>query len=225
MVLYMGVNGQTLYIKAEQNVEVNMRDVTLGDLISMECQEKNVVSKLKTCKILKIPEQGPKRCVVSVLKIIACIHEQYPSLEIENLGESDIIVTYEGNKSRSAFMEKIEIVGVTLLSFVGAAFAIMTFNNDSGTTTLFKQIYQMIMGQPSDGYTVLEASYCVGLVVGILLFFNHFGKKRFSVDPTPIEVEMRLYEKDIQTTIIEDYSRKGKELDVGKSNATNNDRT
>ncbi len=29
-----------------------------------------------------------------------------------------------------------------------------------------------------------------------------------------MEVEMRLYENDIQTTLIEDYSRKEKELDV-----------
>ncbi|MEE0884349.1 MAG: stage V sporulation protein AA, partial [Faecalimonas sp.] len=64
--------------------------------------------------------------------------------------------------------------------------------------------------------------YSVGLVAGILVFFNHFGKKKISVDPTPIEVEMRLYENDIQTTVIAEYSRKGQELDVGETNTTGN---
>ncbi|WP_455055389.1 hypothetical protein [Merdimonas faecis] len=40
-----------------------------------------------------------------------------------------------------------------------------------------------------------------------MVFFNHFGKSKVSVDPTPLEVEMRLYENDIQTTLIENYSR------------------
>ena len=69
-------------------------------------------------------------------------------------------------------------------------------------------------GQQSSGYTMLEICYSIGIALGILIFFNHFGKKRFSVDPTPMEVEMRLYENDIQTTLIENYSRKGKEVDV-----------
>ena len=59
------------------------------------------------------------------------------------------------------------------------------------------------MGKPKEGFSVLELTYCVGLIVGILAFFNHFGGKKFTVDPTPMEVEMRLYENDIQTTLIE----------------------
>ncbi len=56
--------------------------------------------------------------------------------------------------------------------------------------------------------------YSVGLVVGILIFFNHFGKKRFTVDPTPMEVQMRLYENDIQTTLVEDAARRKNEIDL-----------
>ena len=58
-----------------------------------------------------------------------------------------------------------------------------------------------------------------------MTFFNHFGKKKFSVDPTPIEVEMRLYENDLQTTLIENISRKEQELDVGSQYPTGSHRT
>ena len=61
---------------------------------------------------------------------------------------------------------------------------------------------------------MLEVSYSVGVAAGILIFFNHFGKKRFTVDPTPMEVQMRLYENDIQTTLVENADRKGEEIDV-----------
>lgn len=75
------------------------------------------------------------------------------------------------------------------------------------------------------GYDGVELTYCVGLIVGILAFFNHFGGKKFTVDPTPMEVEMRLYENDIQTTLIENYSRKEQEMDVGKTSHSRSHRT
>lgn len=71
-----------------------------------------------------------------------------------------------------------------------------------------------LIGKKSNGFTILEIMYSVGLVVGILIFFNHFGKKRFTVDPTPMEVQMRLYENDIQTTLVEDAARRKDEIDL-----------
>ena len=91
----------------------------------------------------------------------------------------------------------------------------MAFNNDIGIKKLFGQVYELVTGQETDGFTILEITYSIGITVGILIFFNHFGKKRFTVDPTPMEVQMRLYENDIQTTLAEDAVRKGAELDAG----------
>lgn len=221
----MATVGQTLYIKADQSVEVKLRNVTLGDLISMECTDKTVVSRLKTIKVLNIPEKGQHRFVISILKIIECIHKEYPEIEIQNMGAQDIIVTYEAGIKKNKMVDILKISGVVIISFIGSAFAIMTFNNDSGTNQLFSQIYEMFMGKPKSGFTILELSYSIGLVVGILVFFNHFGKHKFTVDPTPIEIEMRLYEKDIQTTLIDDYSRKGNTVDVGKPANSGNHRS
>lgn len=53
---------------------------------------------------MKIPENGEKRYVISILKIIACIHEKYPGLEVQNLGETDLIVTYEMQKTPSKWV-------------------------------------------------------------------------------------------------------------------------
>ena len=83
----------------------------------------------------------------------------------------------------------------------------MTFNNDVDIPALFEQIYTQVTGQPTTGNTVLEISYSIGIGLGILFFFNHFGRMKLTNDPTPMQVQMRLYEDDINTTIIEDISR------------------
>lgn len=208
---------ETIYIKGEQNVEVQHPDVTLGDIVQFECSNPEVLPKLRTLKIMKFQEEKGHRCVISILKIMECIHKQYPTYDLQNVGEADIIVTYEKQKKENVVLHWLKVLSVVAITFAGAAFSIMTFNNDVNTTTLFGQIYELVMGSPTDGFTVLEFMYCVGLIVGILIFFNHFGGNKFDVDPTPLEVEMRLYENDIQTTLIENYSRKGQELDVGQT--------
>lgn len=220
----MSCNQDTLYIKGERDIEVKKRDVTLGDLLTFECSNKTLIPKLKGMKILKIPENGKNRYVISILKIIACIHEQYPGIEIQNLGESDLIITYENQKTPGMAIHVLKTIFVVLLTFAGSAFSIMAFNNDVSVPKLFGQIYQWVTGVDPDGITILEIMYSIGITIGILVFFNHFGKRRFSVDPTPLEVQMRLYENDIQTTLVEDASRKGAELDVGKADRSGTDR-
>ena len=209
-------SGKTLYIKGDRDVEVTKPDVTLADLLSMECSDQSLLPKLKTMKILKFKKTGNQRCVISVLKIIACIHGQYPDMEVQNLGETDIIVTYENQKTPPLLWHILKVILVSAVIFFGSAFSIMAFNNDVGVTKLFGQIYELIMGKKTDGFSILEVTYSIGLAIGILIFFNHFGKKRFTVDPTPMEIQMRLYENDIQTTLVENATRQKKELEVGK---------
>ncbi len=214
----MSANKDTLYIKGDRDVELTKTEVTLGDILSLECSNKTVIPKIKSIKLVKFSEQGKKqqRVVISVLKIIACIHEQYPNLDIQNLGETDIILTYENQNTSGNIVHLLKTAVVVILVFCGSAFSIMAFHNDVSITKLFSQIYLALTGVESDGYTMLEVSYSIGIIIGILVFFNHFGKKRFTVDPTPLEVQMRLYENDIQTTLVEDASRRKEELDVGK---------
>ena len=221
----MSVTKEILYIKGDQNVEVKNQDVTLGDLVSMDCAQEHVLSKVKSLKFLKIPDQGKHRYVVSILKMIECIHKEYPNLEIQNVGATDIIVTYEGTKQKNRVWEACQVTLVVITCFIGAAFAIMAFNNDSGVPEIFEQIYEQFMGKKAAGFNILELTYSIGLGLGIIIFFNHFGKKKFTVDPTPIEVEMSLYENDIQTTLIAQSSRRGQELDVGKTNSNGSHRS
>ncbi len=220
----MASENKILYIKGDRDVEVTKPDVTLGDLLSMECTDKLMLAKIKTLKIIRFKKSGRQRCVVSVLKIIACIHEKFPEADVQNLGESDIIVTYEDQKTPAPAWHIIKTVFVAAVTFFGAAFSIMAFNNDVDVTKLFGQIYEFVTGQEAGGFTVLEIAYSMGVTAGILIFFNHFGKKRFTVDPTPMEIQMRLYENDIQTTLIENSERRGEEIDVGTTDTSGSNR-
>lgn len=216
----MSAEQDTVYIKGERNIVVQNQIVTLGDLLEIECSNNMIATKLKTQKLMKISSKPQTKVVVSVLKVIRQIHQIYPKIEVQNLGETDFIVTYEGQKEASNLIYVCKTLFVSLVTFVGAAFSIMAFHNDISITKLFGHIYTLLTGKISSGFTMLEISYSIGLMIGILIFFNHFGKKNASKDPTPMEVQMRLYENDIQTTVVENASRKGREMNVDTKDST-----
>lgn len=205
---------EILYLKIDRNIEVNHIDVRLGDVAKLECTDASVKNRLKTLKILKIRAEKSDRYVFSVMKVIELIHEVYPNLEIQNLGEPDFIVEYESPEYAADRWSIVKVVLLCITIFIGSAFSIMAFNNDVGVGQVFDQVYELVMGKPSDGFTVIEITYSLGLAIGILVFYNHFGGKRITKDPTPIEVQMRLYEDDVNTTLIEGCNRKETSIDV-----------
>ena len=204
---------QILYMKIEQCIQVPETRVTIGDVASLECADLSVVHRLKNEKILEVSSDANKRQVVSVLFVIQKIHEIYPKLEVQNLGESDFIVGLKPQKQKR-FSEFLKVFLVCMISFFGSVFAMMTFNEDVSSLDSFRKVYTWVMGTAPEGATVLELSYSIGVSVGIIIFFNHFGKKYLTKEPSPVEVEMSGYDQQVYTTLIQHAGRKGNEKDV-----------
>ena len=72
----------TVYLKAEQCIEVKKPDVTVGDLMAVECTDPIMLSKIKTIKVLKINAKEQRRYVMSILRVIELIHRQYSEVDI-----------------------------------------------------------------------------------------------------------------------------------------------
>ena len=203
-----------VYINAVQNAEVMERCVSISDIASVYCREKTVCAKVKAIRIYKFGENEKKRRVISILKIIELIETEYPELEIESIGENATLIELVSGDKHSAWSRLIKLLFVAGISFFGTGFTIMAYHNDIGINQLFETIYSQVMGYPSDGYGILEISYSIGLAAGIIIFFNHVGGRRITKDPTPIEVEMRIYENDVNKALIETADREGKTIDA-----------
>ena len=204
----------TLYINIKQNSEIHKKDVFLSDVADVYCVNQAAESKAKALKVLTIRENRNKRYILAAIDVIEKLQEQDPKLQIDNLGEVSFIVDYQKPGKPAYFTAWLKTLFVCVIAFFGSAFAIMTFNNDASVSDVFKEIYRLVMGAESDGFTVLELSYTVGLALGIIVFFNHFAKIKINTDPTPLEVEMRLYEDNINKTLIQNDGRKESGIDV-----------
>ncbi|MCI9419300.1 MAG: stage V sporulation protein AA [Eubacterium sp.] len=203
-----------LYVKVEQNIPVTKRELTLKDVATLYSVNKSMVQKLETEPFYTIPKDGQKLTMFTITKVYETIHKLYPQITIENLGEQDFIVEYEAGKKPPKAWEYVKAVLVTAVVFFGAAFTIMTFNEDVNVSGVFEKIYQMVTGEIKSRGSILEISYAIGMPIGIIVFYNHFKRRDIKNDPTPIQIEMRTYEEQMNKAMLKSSAREGKTIDV-----------
>ena len=201
---------EILYIQTEKNVEVQSPEIYLQDVAKITCKDSKVLNRNKVRKVFSIPNGEPGRYVVSAVDLVHAIAKEEPNVDITHIGEANLVVTYEKAKHQQKWYSWLKTLLVCVLTFFGGAFSIMTFNTDVDTANLFSKIYTQFTGEIATGPTILEFTYSVGIGIGVVFFFNHFGKGKLTQDPTPVEVQMRLYEDDVNKTLIADKNRSKK---------------
>lgn len=192
-----------LYMQIDANIQIKHPHIYLQDIARLSCSDSKILNRLRVMPVINLKPDAPGRYVMSVMDLVDKIQQKEPDLTVTPLGETDFILTYEKPGSQNLIFRWLKIALVCLITFFGAAFSIMTFNADVDVEKLFQQIYFQVTGQNSSGFTPLEIAYSVGLGLGILFFFNHFGHRKITADPTPMQVQMRKYEDDVNTTITE----------------------
>lgn len=206
----------TVFLKFDQCVLVKKKRVLLSDVASIYGTEPVIRQKIGALELYRFPKEQKEKQVFSVMRVVELIGASYPELEVTPVGESDFIVEYmpEKQKRFAKVLEWCKTGFVALAVFFGSAFTIMTFNKDAAVEEIFPMIYRLTEGAERSGPGELEIAYSLGLPLGIILFFNHFLRKKIDSDPTPLQVQMRQYEKDVNATIIENATREGKKKDV-----------
>lgn len=207
------MKNETVYIKIEQHIQVTNKKVFLQDIAKLYCIDFSIVDKLNKLVFLVIKKNENMEYCISIMKIVEMIKKECPCVEVENMGETDFILEYIPPVTPKKLWEYIKVAFVCAIAFFGAAFSIMTFNTDVSVSEVFDKTYYLVMGEGKTSGSLLEISYSIGLAVGIMIFYNHFARKKIKKDPTPIEVEMRIYEQDVNSAIIKTAAREGKTID------------
>ena len=205
---------ETVYLKLERDVKVVNYNVTISDVAGISCTDQTLMAKIKCIKLFQIDVKKSKREIISVIKVVDSIIREFPDAEIQSIGEMECIVEYVGDKKKHKIWDIIKVFFVSLIVFFGAGFAIMTFNEDVSVTDVFENIHTLVFGATPKGSGILEIAYSIGLALGIIIFYNHIGGRRITKDPTPIEVQMRMYENEVNDALVETANRKGELIDV-----------
>ena len=208
-----------IYIKPTKKALIEERKkIYIKDIAEITAPE-NLLKNIKNIKILEIKDNKKQNYLITIIDIISAIDKALPGHTINNVGEIDTIIEYSPKKQKENKIFKIiKIVFVTIILAGGSATAIMSFHSDAQMSTVFENYYYLFFHERIENPIIIDLPYSLGLAIGIIVFFNHFSGKSITNDPTPIEVEMSLYESDVTDNIIDTLNTERTKESSKKSN-------
>lgn len=208
----------TLYIALEQSILVGSRKVHIGDISTIYCRDRDISHAVEKTEILTLPGDEENQVVITAMKLIQIISKNYPHIHVEAIGSSETIVYYKNLRSTTKGKGKVKAIFLMLIAFFGTAYSIMAYNQDVSSDELLENLYLLFTGTQatttSTGYILGVVTYAIGLCIGMIVFFNHGINRKNTDDPTPLQVQMRLYEQEVNQCIIIDNAREHKTIDA-----------
>jgi stage V sporulation protein AA len=178
--------------------------IRLGDVAQM-IAEPGMERQLRALELYRHRPEDGNRLLIDMMLIVGKVKELFPDVQIEQFGEPHVLIEAEGPQ-RTA--NTVAVALVWLLLFIGSGLAIMNFHADVSMLEVHRRIYELITGRRVDFPLVLQIPYSIGIGVGMVLFFNHLFKKKFNEEPSPLEVEMFMYQESVNQYIItEEYDK------------------
>ena len=204
-----------IFIKPSKKVSLTHRStVHLKDVAEI-CVAGGDQAKVENITMLNIDADRNGRYIISALDMVKKTAKLCPEAGIQCMGETETLIVHKAKKEKhNRNLDIIKTGFVCVVLFGGAMTAIMSFHSDAQMPAVFQNMYRIFFGIEATKPYIIYIPYSIGLAVGIIVFFNHFGLKKITEDPTPIEVEMTTYEKESDESVID---RLEKEKNNGSS--------
>lgn len=197
-----------IYIKPTKKVFICQRKLVFLKDVSEIYTQAPGKSELQNLVVLKITGDSHHTEVISVIDIIKLIDAKFPGNTVVNVGETDIVIDYSPKPpNKSKLTNFLKILSITVITFVGSATAIMSFNSEGQIPKILENFYYIFTGDKAVNPGIITIPYSIGICLGIIIFFNHFSKAKLTIDPTPIEIEMTTFEKETIESIIDNTER------------------
>ena len=194
---------ETLYIQIQKSIHIDKPTLYVSDIGELFCQDKTIENEISHIVLKNLKDKKGIRICMNAIDVVKEIQSKYPDVDVNSIGEPEFIVEYAVHKPRPRGLEFAIVFFVAAFTFLGSMYAIMAYNNDVGTVEIFENVYEFLGLSDYSDNNVLEIAYGIGLALGIIVFYNHFGSFKITKDPTPIQVEMDKYQKDIDDTLID----------------------
>jgi len=195
-----------VYVKpAKKATLTGCKSIKIKDIAEVVAPA-DIAKKIEALTLLHINNDNKpkKNYLISVTDIIKAIQKKYPAYTVNNVGEQDTWVQYAAQKSEDNPAWKwLKVAFVVLVMLVGSSTAIMAFHTDSQIPKVFENYFELFYGETRSNPRIVTIPYAIGLAVGIIVFYNHLMGKKLTDDPTPIEVEMEQYEKQVTETMVD----------------------
>ncbi len=182
---------------------IDRQELTIKDICQVYCTDENIKTKIENLDIFYIPNRKHGNYTISIMEIIEVIlkEQDLQDATINWIGEKNVLIEYlPFEKKMNKFLEFLLVAFVGSIIFFGSMTALMSFQVETEMTSLVEETCKILIGEDLNTVGFVSIPYSLGITTGIIVFFNHFGGKKITTDPTPIEIEMFSFDKQIAET-------------------------
>ena len=207
-----------IYISLQRKTTITKkRLIQLKDIAEISAPE-HIKRQVEDVIVYRIGEDKKANYIISIIQVIKAIVKEIPNATISSAGIENTVLQYlPEDYKENKLWEFCKVAAVVLILFVGSAITIMAYHEDVSLIKVFSAIQEMFTGQKTDQPNWISIPYSIGIGVGIIVFYNQFGTKKLTNDPTPIQVEMTKYDSDIDACLVDTSNRspmKGNRNDI-----------
>ncbi len=194
-----------LYLRLRKRIAIRPGGtVRLGQAARL-LGEPALEERLARLELFKHRRNDGNRVVIDMLHIIKAIHQAEAGLAVEYIGDPQVLVMVEGKPDKPRIPV---LIFAWLLLFFGSGLAIMNFHADVSMSEVHRRITELVTGTKPDHPLWFQIPYSIGIGLGMILFFNHLFRKRLNEEPNPLEVELYMYQENVNAYVIADEMQK-----------------
>jgi len=192
-----------LFLQVEPKVTIKPNtQIKIKDIASVFCEDNKLEREIKELTIGETNDFDNNK-VISVLSIIKTIKNINNNINIVIHGSPEILIHIKDHEKEKKLYKFIKVFIVSILLFFGASIAIINFHDDVNMEESLSTINYIITGVEKQNPLILTIPYSLGLGVGMVAFFQRVFKKKKKNVPSPLQLEMHSYEKNIDDYILD----------------------
>lgn len=203
---------ESVFIILEKKFTTDIdNNILIKDIGTVYCKDEKIKEKVENLKVIKSKKEEDWD-YIDKTQVINKILNYGPKLDINVFGADDVLIEIKSKESSKMVFHYLKVVFVCLVLFFGAGIAIVNFYEDVNMIASLNKIYHTLTGVEEHKPWIFLVSYTLGLAAGVIIFFYRVisSSKRRRKEPGPMELEMYIYDTDLEDYILEDVKNKRK---------------
>lgn len=187
-----------VYLRMKRRMKVSLHTkIRVRDIAYVSTIEKWKKS-IEALELYEVTKADKEYVVIDCFTLIDGLQRIFPDIECQNLGLTETIIHIEQPKIKASFFR---LCFVWLVLFIGTAMTIMNFHYDVSMQEVQQKLHYLFTGEQEEYPLWLQVPYSFGLGIGMVLFLNHWFKKRLNEEPSPLEIELFTYQQNLDNYI------------------------
>ncbi|MDD2447878.1 MAG: stage V sporulation protein AA [Tissierellia bacterium] len=201
---------EKVFIVLKEKAILDIEDyIYVKDIGKVYCLEEQIKLSVENIEIYNSPSIETWD-LIDPTHVAEKIMGSVSNIDLSFHGASDILLEIKSREKENKIIEFLKVIFVSATLFFGAGLGIMYFHEDVNMINAMEKLYFSFTGINVENPLIMSIPYCIGIGLGAITFSSRIksSSKRRRMEPDPMDIELYLYNTDMEDYIMNELSKK-----------------